>query len=153
MSSRLTTFGLLVVFLGWGLLLFGGELSELASHALGHPLPAELDPGRIDVAQSLIFTGFGFAILGALRTGVSTLRQFFEVVLQRVASAKAQPSPASAPPQRPQPAAPAPDEIVERGWIKDRPFARYGDGSVEVETLLGVRRFQSLADAQEFVGT
>jgi len=25
--------------------------------------------------------------------------------------------------------------IVERGWIKDRPFVRYADGSVEVETV------------------
>jgi len=42
--------------------------------------------------------------------------------------------------------------IVERGWIKDRPFVRYADGSVEVETLLGMRRFGTFTDAQDFVG-
>ena len=143
-KSGLTVFGFLLVLVGWALLLFGGELSLLIASAIGHPVPIELDPGRVDVAQSLIFSGFGFAILGALRAGVATLQQFFEAVLQRVAAAKAQPAPP--PPQV------DPDAIVERGWIKDRPYVRYADGSVEVETLLGMRRFGTFTDAQDFVG-
>jgi hypothetical protein len=42
--------------------------------------------------------------------------------------------------------------IVERGLLKDRPYILFGDGSIEVETLLGMRRFTSLADAYEFIG-
>ncbi|SED03212.1 hypothetical protein SAMN05519104_2633 [Rhizobiales bacterium GAS188] len=144
----MTFVGLLLVLLGWILLLFGGQLSLVASSAMGRPLPIEVDPGRIDVAQSLIMSGFGFAILGALRAGVGTLRQFFEAVLQRAAAAKAQPAPAP-----PSSARVDPDAVVERGWIRDRPFVRYADGSVEVETLLGVRRFGSFADAEGFVGS
>jgi hypothetical protein len=147
-SNRLTFFGLLLVLLGWTLLLFGGQLSLLASNAMGRPFPVELDPGRTDVAQSLILSGFALAILGALRAGVATLRQFFEAVLQRAAAAKAQPAPAP-----PNPAPLDPEAVVERGWIRDRPFVRYADGSVEVETLLGVRRFTSFADAEGFVGS
>jgi hypothetical protein len=145
-SNRLTVFGLLLVLFGWILLLFGGELSLLASNAMGRPLPVGLDLGRTDVAQSLILSGFALAILGALRAGVATLRQFFEAVLQRAAAAKAQPAP-------PNPAPLDPEAVVERGWIRDRPFVRYADGSVEVETLLGVRRFTSFSDAEGFVGS
>src|SRR5580704_13913948 len=92
-SSRLTPIGLLLAVLGWTLLLFGGQLSLLASNLMGHPVPLAIDPGRTDVAQSLILSGFGLAILGALRAGLETLRQFFEAVLQRSAAARAQPAP------------------------------------------------------------
>jgi hypothetical protein len=142
----LTVIGLLLALVGWGLLLFGGQLSQLATGAIGRPLPLELDPGRTDVAQSLILSGFGLAILGTLRAGVATLRQFFEAVLQRAAAAKAQPAPAMPDPVDP-------NTVVERGWIRDRPYARFADGSVEVETLLGIRRFASVADAEDFVGS
>jgi prepilin-type processing-associated H-X9-DG protein len=42
-------------------------------------------------------------------------------------------------------------KIVERGWVKDRAYVLYADGSVEVETRLGRRIFSSLQDAQEFI--
>ena len=145
-SSRLTPAGLLVALLGWALLLFGGQLSLVAAGALGRPLPLELDPGRMDVAQSLIFSGFCLAILGALRAGLLTLRRFFDAVLQRAAAARADAvTPAAAPDDA--------KVVVERGWIGDRPYVRFADGSVEVETALGVRSFASLGDAQEFIGS
>jgi hypothetical protein len=146
-SSKLTSLGLALAALGWVLLLFGGQISHVASGLMGRNFPLALDPGRTDVAQSLIFSGFGFAILGTLRAGLQTLRLFFEAVLQRSAAAKAQPAP---PPPTVEPIDPS--LVVERGWIRDRPYARFGDGSVEIETLLGVRRFASFADAEDFVG-
>ena len=42
-------------------------------------------------------------------------------------------------------------KIVERGRVKDRAYILFGDGSVEVETLLGLRRFSSLSEAYEFI--
>jgi hypothetical protein len=147
-SSRLTPFGLFLALLAWGLLLFGGQLSVWATGFLGRPLPLALDPGRTDVAQSLILSGFGLAILGTLRAGLNTLRSFVEAVLQRSAAARAQPTPA---PPTVEPVDPM--RVVERGWIRGRPFARFADGSVEIETLLGVRRFASFADAEDFVGS
>lgn len=147
-SSRLTSLGLLLAVVGWVLLLFGGQIALLANGFLSRPLPLAVDPGRTDVAESLIFSGFGLAILGTLRSGLKTLRLFFEAVLQRSAAARAQPA-------QPPPVVETidPSTIVERGWIRNRPYARFADGSVEVETLLGVRRFATFADAQDFVGS
>jgi hypothetical protein len=150
-SSRLTSLGLLLAAVGWVLLFFGGQISLLVNGFLSRPLPLAVDPGRTDVAESLIFSGFGLAILGTLRAGLKTLRLFFEAVLQRSASARAQP--AAPPPPPPVVETIDPSTIVERGWIRNRPYARFADGSVEVETLLGVRRFTTFADAQDFVGS
>jgi hypothetical protein len=147
-SSKLTSLGALLAVLGWALLLFGGQISLVVNGLLSRPLPLAIDPGRTDVAQSLIFSGFGLAILGTLRAGLKTLRLFFEAVLQRAAAARAQPA---APPPVVEPVDPS--AVVERGWIRDRPFARFADGSVEIETLLGVRRFTNFADAEDFVGS
>jgi hypothetical protein len=148
-SSRLTFLGLLLAVLGWVLLLFGGQISLAVTGLLSRPLPLSIDPGRTDVAQSLIFTGLGLAILGTLRAGLKTLRLFFEAVLQRSAAARAQPAPPPPPVVEPI----DPSTVVERGWIRDRPYARYADGSVEIETLLGVRRFASFTDAEHFIGS
>jgi hypothetical protein len=145
-TSSLSFIGLVLALIGWALLLFGGQFSLIGSGLMGRPFPLALDPGRTDVAQSLIFSGFALAVVGTLRAGLNTLRLFFEAVLQRSAAAKAQPPP-------PPPVEPIdPSRVVERGWIRDRPYARFGDGSIEIETLLGVRRFASFADAEDFVG-
>ncbi len=50
---------------------------------------------------------------------------------------------------RQQPAQPR--KILERGWVKDRAYVLFVDGSVEVETMLGRRIFPSLQEAQEFI--
>lgn len=50
---------------------------------------------------------------------------------------------------KPQPSQPR--KIPERGWVKDRAYVLFTDGSVEVETMLGRRMFPSLQDAQEFI--
>jgi hypothetical protein len=149
-KSRLAVLGLLLAGCGWVLLLFGGQISLAAAALLGRPVPLAIDPGRTDVAQSLILSGFGLAILGTLKSGLATLRLFFEAVLQRSAAARAQP--AQPAPQAPVVEAIDPSAVIERGWIRDRPYVRFGDGSVEIETLLGVRRFSSFLDAENFVG-
>jgi hypothetical protein len=151
-SRRLTQLGILIAALGWALLLFGGLLPRLFDLAAGRPGSAAIDVSRGDIAQMLIVSGFALALLGTLRAGVDTLRQFFDAVLQRAAAAKAQPAPPMSEPE-PEPEYVDPDLVVERGRILNRPFARFADGSVEVETLLGVRRFASLADAQDFIGS
>jgi hypothetical protein len=42
-------------------------------------------------------------------------------------------------------------KIVERGWVKDKAYVLFADGAVEVETLLGLRRFSSLQEAHDFI--
>jgi hypothetical protein len=43
-------------------------------------------------------------------------------------------------------------KVLERGWWKDRAYTVFLDGSVEIETLLGLRRFACMTDAQDFIG-
>jgi hypothetical protein len=66
--------------------------------------------------------------------------------------AASQPVPAPAAnapePARERPAPPC----VERGEIAARPYRKFADGSVEIDTLLGARRFATMEDACAFVG-
>lgn len=57
-----------------------------------------------------------------------------------------------APVRTPAAAKPTQRKVRERGWWKDRAYTVFHDGSVEIETLLGLRRFSCMDDAQEFVG-
>ncbi|QBR70206.1 hypothetical protein CU048_01715 [Beijerinckiaceae bacterium] len=89
-----------------------------------------------------ILSGFGIAILGALQTGFGALQRFFASVLERAnAPSRANPGPSGSQQRK----------IVERGWLKDRAYVLFMDGSVEIETMLGRRHFPSLEDAQEFI--
>lgn len=134
----------MVVALGWALLLSGASAMEVMVRLTGHAAAPSLNLAAI--TQATILTGFGLAILGALQTGFSTLKKFFDSVLERTARS------ASTAGGAPQPQ-PVPRSVVERGLLKDRPYILFGDGSIEVKTLLGVRRFTSLLEAHEFIGT
>ena len=133
--------GLALAGLGW-LVLAAGE-STLAVLGLGS------DQARLSaLAQMLVITGFGLAVLDVLHAGFGALNRFFEAVLQRsAAKAPSEPAPRSV---RPGPAGAG--DIVERGRLNGRAFLRDRDGTVDVETLLGVRRFASLEDAEDFIG-
>jgi len=139
----------MVVAFGWAVLLSGPTLAVVIAHVSGG---APLD--MFGIAQSLILSGFGLALLGVLQNGFGTLDHFFKSILERTAKQKEAPTPAPAP-ARQQPvkerAKPLP-KVRERGWLKDRAYVLFIDGSVEIDTLLGRRRFSSMQDANEFVG-
>ncbi|HEY5226565.1 MAG TPA: hypothetical protein VIJ06_07225 [Methylovirgula sp.] len=139
--ARLTWIGLMVVALGWALLLSGNSATQEVLRIFGRT-SAPLNFAVI--AQAAILTGFGLAILGALQTGFGALRHFFDTVLERTAqNARA----AVEKPQHQQPG-----KVIERGVLKDRSYMRFGDGTIEIETLLGLRRFASMQEANEFIG-
>jgi hypothetical protein len=160
--GKLTWVGLMIVALGWTLLLSGVSIADLITRLSGRVSPAVASIDMAVVAQCTLLTGFGLAILGLLQTGFSALNRFFESVLERTAkrqeeelnSAPPVRAPAAAPVQggKPVHAAKTRGKIVERGLLKDRAYVLFGDGSIEVETLLGLRRFPSLQDAVEFIG-
>ncbi len=177
--GKLTWIGLMIVAFGWTLLLSGVSLSDIVTRMSGHASPAVVSISMTAVAQSTILTGFGLSLLGLLQTGFSALNRFFDAVLERTAkrqefdqsmarveAAALRAEPASRPGAQPQRAGapsqsykPAPSakpqprgKIVERGLLKDRAYVLFGDGSIEVETLLGLRRFPSLREASEFIG-
>jgi len=139
--DRLTWVGFMVIALGWALLFSAPQLAELLASFSGRSMNA----GYLNmptIALCTIFSGFGVAILGALQTGFGALNKFFESVLERTAKS-GPPALANRPEQ--------PRKIVERGWLKDRAYVLFMDGSVEIETMLGRRLFPSLQDAQEFI--
>ncbi|MBN9247377.1 hypothetical protein [Hyphomicrobium sp.] len=51
------------------------------------------------------------------------------------------------------PPLPEPRKPVVGGKLAGREFLEYEDGSIEIDTLIGRRRFASLAAAREFVGS
>lgn len=139
--DRLTWIGFMIVALGWALLFSTPQLAELLASFTGRSMNA----GYLNlpnIAFCTILTGFGVAILGALQTGFGALNKFFESVLERTSK-----SGANSRANRPQ----QPRKIIERGWLKDRAYVLFMDGSVEIETMLGRRLFPSLQDAQEFI--
>jgi hypothetical protein len=139
--DRLTWVGFMVVALGWALLFSTPQLAEVIANLTGRSMNA----GYVNmptIALCTIFSGFGVAILGALQTGFGALSKFFESVLER--TAKSNPATLANRPEQPR-------KIVERGWLKDRAYVLFMDGSVEIETMLGRRLFPSLQDAQEFI--
>ncbi len=163
--GKLTWVGLMIVSLGWAMLLSGVTLADIINHLSGHASAAATSLNMGLVAQSTILTGFAIAILGMLQTGFSALNRFFDSVLERTAK-RPELGQASAPieprghagrapmanPKLPAAAPKTRGKIVERGLLKDRAYVLFGDGSIEVETLLGLRRFPSLRDAAEFIG-
>ena len=166
--DKLTWIGFIIVAAGWALLFSTPQLNSAGAMRLDFAL----------VAQSVIMCGLGLAVIGALQTGFGALNKFFDAVAARsqlakahvggavatreaapgrteptiVASARTHPSQHSQP--KPPSATQRPGvarKILERGWVKDRAYVQFTDGSVEVETLLGRRMFPSLKDAREFI--
>jgi len=138
--DRLTWIGLMIAALGWALLFSAPQLASFVASASARSMSAcSLDTAAI--AACAILSGFGIAILGALQTGFGALNRFFETVLVRTAPASKAAASQSSQPRK----------IIERGWVKDRAYVLFADGSVEVETMLGRRHFPSLQDAQEFI--
>ncbi|HEY1736769.1 MAG TPA: hypothetical protein VGG12_08985 [Methylovirgula sp.] len=139
--DRLTWVGLMIVALGWALLLSGASSIDALAHLVGlQTVPVNLGT----LSQATMLTGFGLAILGALQTGFGALKRFFDLILERTAR--------TAPKMTVDMPRAEKTSIVERGLLRDRPYVLFGDGSIEVETLLGMRRFTSLQDAYEFIG-
>lgn len=57
------------------------------------------------------------------------------------------------PPSPPPIAPPEPEtQVIAEGEIQGRVYRHFSDGSVEISTLLGMRRFASLTDARQFIG-
>jgi prepilin-type processing-associated H-X9-DG protein len=160
--GALTWIGFMVAVIGWGLLFSATPVIEILATLTGRS--ATSLSHLASIAECAIITGLGLAIVGALQTGFGALNHFFGAVLERTARAVPKPDVAEphvklpsyevdkAVPLKREPAVRKQAKIVERGRLKNRAYVLFGDGSVEVETLLGLRRFASLGDANEFIG-
>ncbi len=135
--GRLTAIGLILAGIGWALLLGEATVADVlpAGHASARPPTFHAD--LCVIAECVIASGFALAIVGALQTGFGALNRFFEAVLMRSA-------------QRQAPVVMR-DEPVVDAPMPERPYRKMPDGSVEVDTILGTRRFTSVAEARAFI--
>ncbi len=154
--NRLITLGLAMVVLGW-IVLVGDLLvsdAQLTAGGLVAVLAVKSDIATL--AQLLVVTGIGLAILGGLREGFGALNGFFDAVLQRSASQR--PTPVQEPSRDVDDddfdMAPSVGNRVAAEYASHAPARNYTilpDGSVEVETLLGTRVFASKDEARDFI--
>ena len=155
--NRFVSFGLAMVVLGWLVLVADLVVSDTQLQAGSLVAVLALKADIATLAQSLVATGLGLAVLGGLREGFGALNRFFDAVLQR--SVTQRPTP------MPEPESMAVDDdivVAPRGVdriVPERPapsaqgrnYQILPDGSVEVETLLGTRVFASMDEARDFI--
>lgn len=155
---RLTWAGLLIATLGWGLLL---SYPLLAPHVTAAQGAAEIrDPARFILifGENAVFTGFALALLGALERALHLLSRL-NASVGTTRSPSPPRGPVSTSANTATPSVPpflqqrSPHEVVTRGTLNGREYVLFRDGSVMVETLLGPRRFASIPEAQEFIGS
>ena len=133
--GRLSWLGLVVAALGWALLLGATVVPVKAGGT------SSFHGDLVEIARCLVGSGFGLALIGALQTGFGALNRFFSAVLNRSARRTASAPVTTAPVDRS-----AAEPLRER-----RPYHILADGSVEVETIVGTRRFETMQEAREFI--
>ncbi len=136
--GRLTTIGLTLAAIGWVLLLGEATVADILPAKPARIVSPTFHADLCDIARCIIGSGFALAVVGALHTGFGALNRFFEAVLLR--SAQRQGGPRDTVREEPVAAAPP-----EHGYRK------LPDGSVEVDTILGTRRFETVAEARAFI--
>ncbi len=139
--GRLTWIGLTLAGIGWAALIGEATVADILTVKAARPLPATFHADLIDIAKCIIASGFGLAVIGALQSGFGTLNRFFNAVLARSAQ-RFTPQPQSESIVVDATAAPARDR---------RPYRTLADGSIEVETIVGTRRFATMREAREFI--
>jgi len=102
-------------------------------------------------AQGLIAIGLTLKSTSAAAQNKRIINGFLQVQSRSAAALEVRGAGHALPPA-PQPVALAAPVAPVGGRIGDRKFIRHPDSTIDVETLLGRRRFISLEAAQEFVG-
>ena len=151
--NRLKVFGFGLVILGWVILLADLTLSDSVLKAGSLVAVLALKADIVTLAQCLLLTGFGLAVLGALKDGFGALNRFFDAVLQRSSGARPTPMPAAAEAETVVVTVPNGSDRspIPAAQQRDRNYVILPDGSVEVDTLLGTRIFATLDEARDFI--
>jgi hypothetical protein len=137
--GRVGWIGAIMVAFGWALLLLGAPVLQLVD---ANKLDWLIGSTTIDtevIGHDLILTGIGLAVIGTLQTGFSALTRFFDAILKNIVESQIS---SVASPLMPEP---------KRTRITEFGVVVLDDGSIEVETILGTRRFASFAEAREFM--
>ena len=137
--GRLVWIGLILAAIGWVLLLGETALADFVVSRATRPLTPTFHADVMEIGKCLIGSGFALSILGGLQNGFGTLNRFFGAVLSRSSNRQAVDS---------EPVGPTFTAPLD---VKRRPYRLFPDGSVEVETIVGTRRFATMDDAREFI--
>ncbi|CCB67512.1 MULTISPECIES: hypothetical protein [unclassified Hyphomicrobium] len=100
------------------------------------------------IVQSILIAAVSMKILPVLERG----RSLTKVSATPRRAPALEPPRMSPMPMPTPPPLPSPPKAVVGGQLAGREFLEYGDGSIEIDTLVGRRRFASLDAAREFVG-
>ncbi|MCW6507349.1 hypothetical protein [Lichenifustis flavocetrariae] len=166
--NRLTWAGFGLALIGWALLIADMVVSDTTLKDGNLVAILALRGDILTIAQTMILSGFGLAIVGTLRSGFGAFTRFFDAVLQRSSAPRSkesttlepeplepelEPTPTTAraahtititpkvvTPERSKPAA-----------SRDKNYVILSDGSVEVETMFGTRIFANLSEAKDFI--
>jgi hypothetical protein len=106
--GRMTWVGFGVALIGWVLLVAALTISDTLLKAGSLVAVLSMRGDVVTLAQSLIVSGFGLAVVGTLRAGFGAFTRFFDAVLQRSAA----PRPRGPTPLEPEPLTPEP--VVDR---------------------------------------
>lgn len=142
--DRMTVLGLAVAALGWMTLVAAIAFADRLAQRDLATTPGRFHADVVAIAVCLIGSGFALAVIGTLRTGFGALNRFFVAALDRSASRVVSAT------TTPQPTR-ADVSTSESPAVERRPYSILADGSVEVETILGTRRFASMAEARDFI--
>lgn len=145
--GRVTWVGLTLAVIGWAMLLGETAIADIMTIQNPRLLPATFHNDFVDIAKTIIFSGFALALVGSLQTGFGALNRFFEAVLVR----SGQKSQSQALAVAPVTEAYKREVVAEPAPRMGRPYRTYPDGSVEVETIVGNRRFRSMDEARDFI--
>ena len=137
--GRLTVIGLTLAAIGWALLLGEAGVADILPARAGRNVSPTFHADLCEIAMCIIGSGFALALVGALQTGFGALNRFFEAVLMRSAQRQGAPQPTVR------------DEPVAPPTAPEQAYRKLPDGSVEVDTILGTRRFKSVAEARAFI--
>ena len=145
--GRVTWVGLTAAVIGWAMLLGETAISDFMTVQDPPVLPPTFHDDFMDVAKTVIYSGFGLALVGSLQTGFGALNRFFEAVLVRSGQKTSAPALQAVPVSDTFRREEAPEPASRTG----RPYRTFADGSVEVETIVGNRRFRSMVEARDFI--
>ena len=156
---RFVTFGLAMVVIGWLVLVADLLISDSQLQPGGLVTVLALKSDVATLAQLLVLTGLGLALLGGLKEGFGALNRFFDAVLQRSVGPRPAPMPAPddfdddivAVQPAPERVHPGADRAPPDRPATARNYTILPDGSVEVDTLLGTRIFASMDEARDFI--
>ncbi len=81
--GRVTWLGLTAAVIGWAMLLGEVAMADFVNVQDPPVLPPTFHDDFMEIGKTLIFSGFGLALVGALQTGFGALNRFFEAVLVR----------------------------------------------------------------------